>query len=108
MISERLQDMTKGWFVGSFNPTALSTDACEVAVKKYQAGDYEPAHFHKIATEVTLILSGSVYMAGKTFEAGDIIVLQPNEITDFRAVTDVATVVVKVPGAKNDKYLVDV
>lgn len=108
MKSKKLRDMTKGWFVGSFNPTALSTAACEVAVKSYRAGDYEPAHFHKIATEVTLILSGSAYMTGKALEAGDIIVLQPNEITDFRAITDVSTVVVKIPSAKNDKYLVDI
>lgn len=108
MRSEKLRNMTKGWFVGAFNPTAFSTDGCEVAVKSYRAGDYEPAHFHKIATEVTLILSGSAYMAGIALEAGDIIVMEPNEITDFRAITDVETVVVKVPGAKNDKYLVGI
>ena len=52
------KDMIKGWFVGGFNPTALQTEACEVAVKYYKEGDYESAHYHKISTEVTMILSG--------------------------------------------------
>ncbi len=35
-----LDEMVKGWFVGNFNPTVLSTNDVEVAVKKYKAGDY--------------------------------------------------------------------
>ncbi len=99
-----LDAMTKGWFVGAFAPTACQTDACEVAVKHYRAGEREAAHFHKVATEVTLILSGTVVMAGRRFEAGDIVVMEPGEVTDFLAVTDAVNVVVKTPGALNDKY----
>jgi hypothetical protein len=105
MNHEHLKNMVKGWFVGNFSPTAFSTDACEVAVKKYVAGDKESAHFHKIATEVTLVLSGKVRMSGREWSEGDIIVLNPGEITDFEALTDAINVVVKVPGAANDKYL---
>ena len=34
-----LDDMTKGWFVGNFEPTVLNTEDVEVAVKKYKKGD---------------------------------------------------------------------
>lgn len=101
------EDMVKGWFVGNFNPTAYATENCEVAVKHYKAGDKEGEHYHKIATEITMILSGRVIMAGKEWGPGDIIVLEPGEITDFEALTDSINVVVKTPGATNDKYLVD-
>jgi mannose-6-phosphate isomerase-like protein (cupin superfamily) len=101
----KLQDMFKGWFVGDFNPSLLKTDACEVAVKSYKAGDSEELHHHKVATEVTLILSGRVRMCGKEWGEGDIVVLEPGEATDFVAMTDAINVVVKTPGAKNDKYL---
>ncbi|GAA4680013.1 hypothetical protein [Frondihabitans cladoniiphilus] len=107
MKHSRLEDMTGGWFVGGFTPTALSTESAEVAVKSYKAGDYEAKHLHKVATEVTLILSGRVRMAGGEFGAGDIIVLEPGEATDFEALTDATNVVVKTPGALGDKYLVD-
>lgn len=97
--------MTKGWFVGAFTPTAHSTDACEVALKEYKAGDYEPRHYHKIATETTLVVRGRVHMCGRDWAEGDIITLDPGEATDFRALTDAITVAVKVPGVLNDKYM---
>lgn len=102
----RLEDMTKGWFVGAFEPTALHTQDCEVAVKKYRKGDRESAHYHRIATEITVILSGRVRMAGAEWQAGDIISLSPGETSDFEALEDAITVVVKHPGALNDKYIV--
>ena len=34
------------------------------------------------------------------------IVIEPGEATDFRALTDATNVVVKVPGALNDKFIV--
>ena len=106
MKHSRLDDMTRGWFVGAFSPTAHSSDQCEVAVKRYKAGDYEHAHYHKIATEITLILSGRVRMSGGEWQDGDIVILSPGEETDFHAITDAVTVVVKTPGAQHDKYMV--
>ncbi len=105
MKNSHLDDMVKGWFVGNFVPSAFSTDTCEVAVKRYRAGDSEEAHFHKIATEITLVLSGRVQIAGRSWTAGDIVVLNPGEVTSFDAFEDSVTVVVKVPGATNDKYI---
>lgn len=105
MNTGKLQDMFKGWFVGDFSPTVLRTEACEVAVKSYKAGEKEQLHHHKVATEVTLVLTGRVRMCGKEWSAGDIVVLEPGEATDFEALTDAVNVVVKTPGAKNDKYL---
>lgn len=107
MKHAKLNDMVKGWFVGAFNPTAHSTDACEVAVKSYKAGEKEASHYHKVATEITLILSGRVLMAGREWGEGDIVVLEPGEATDFEALTDAVNVVVKTPGAINDKFLVE-
>lgn len=104
MRSARLQDMTKGWFVGDFTPTLHQTGDVEVAVKHYRAGDAEAAHYHKIARELTVIVSGSVRMNGQTFGPGEIIIISPGEPTDFQALTDAVTTVVKIPGAPNDKY----
>lgn len=105
MKHAHLSNMVKGWFVGGFEPAAFSTQACEVAVKHYRAGERESAHYHREATEITLVLSGQVRMAGRQWGAGDIVVLAPGEVTDFEALTDAVNVVVKTPGALNDKYL---
>lgn len=107
MKHNKLEDMVKGWFVGGFTPTALDTQACEVAIKRYSKGEAEGSHYHKIATEITVIVEGSVRMCGKEWHSGDIITINPGEKTDFLALTDTLTVVVKHPGALNDKYLAD-
>jgi len=102
----RIEEMTKGWFIGNFEPSLLKTNAVEVALKKYKKGDYEKAHYHKIATEFTVIVSGRVRMNGKEYIEGDIIVIEPNDSTDFEALEDnTVNVVVKIPGANDDKYL---
>lgn len=101
----KLEDMVKGWFVGNFDPTLLKTNDVEVAVKEYKKGDYEEKHYHKIATEITVIVSGRVKMNGVVYSKGDIIVTEPNEATDFEALEDTVNTVVKYPGANDDKYL---
>jgi hypothetical protein len=105
MNTARLEDMVKGWFVGDFEPSAFKTNDCEVAVKSYSAGDREPLHHHKIATEITLVLLGEVWMVEKKWGPGDIIVLHPGDATDFMAITDCTNVVVKIPGSLYDKYI---
>ena len=102
----KLDEMTKGWFIGNFEPSLYKTNDCEVAVIYYKAGDAESLHYHKIATEYTVIVSGSVKMSGKVYNAGTIVVMEPGEVTDFEALTDAVNVVVKIPGANNDKYVV--
>lgn len=99
-----LENMIKGWFVGNFEPSLFKTNDVEVGVKKYLAGDYENAHFHKIATEFTVIISGVVEMNGIQYVENDIIKIIPGVSTNFKAITDSVTVVVKLPGANNDKY----
>ena len=108
MNKDNITNMVKGWFVGDITPVAFSTGACEVAYKEYKKGDYDKVHFHKIATEITLISSGSVKMNGVVYVKGDILTIHPNDVTDFEALEDSSTVVVKVPGAKNDKYEVNI
>ena len=99
--------MTRGWFVGDFEPTALSTTVCEAAVKRYKKGDQEEAHFHAIATELTLVLDGFACFSGHEVGPGGIVVVEPGEVLLFEAVTDVTTVVVKVPSAPTDKHLAE-
>ena len=85
MKTAKLNEMTKGWFIGNFEPSLFKTNDVEVAVKTYKKGDYEAKHYHKIATEYTCIISGKVKMNGKEYTAGDIIVMHPNDATDFEA-----------------------
>ena len=103
----KLSTMTKGWFVGDFDPTIYRTRDVEVGVKSYKAGDYDELHHHKVATEITVMIRGRARIGGIEIGAGDIVVIPTNKAVDFLVLEDCETVVVKLPGASNDKYLGD-
>lgn len=105
MEKGNLTAMIRGWFVGNFSPSLYKTNDVEVAVKRYKAGDHEEWHYHKVATEITTVIDGKIEMNGEKYGVNDIVVLSPGEGSNFIALTDTTTVVVKLPGANNDKYL---
>lgn len=104
MTTANLNEMTKGWFIGNFEPSLYKTNDVEVAVKNYQKGDKEAEHYHKLATEFTIVICGKIRMFDKIFDANSIIKIEPGESTSFECIEDASTVVVKIPGANNDKY----
>lgn len=106
MKNANLKNMKGGWFIGNFEPSLFKTNDCEVAVKSYKKGDKEAKHYHKIATEYTVVVKGRIKMFGNVYEEGDIVVVEPGETTAFEALEDAMNVVVKIPGANNDKYVV--
>ena len=101
-----INDFIGGWFIGNFHPTLLQTSEFEVAIKKYKKGDYEKSHFHIIAKEFTVIVTGVVRMNNIIYNEGEIIIINENDATDFEAITDTITLVVKTPSVTNDKYII--
>lgn len=107
MKIHKLDNFTKGWFVGNFSPTLKETKDFEVAVKYYKKGDKEESHHHKIAEEITLVVYGKCRMNDQILEKGDMAVVAPGESAEFEALEDSSNVVVKIPSVKGDKYLAD-
>lgn len=105
MKKDQLIKFIGGWFIGNFEPSLFKTNDVEVAVKHYKPGDYDQEHYHKIATEYTIIIKGKVRMLGTEYSEGDVLTILPMESTDFLALTETTTVVVKIPGASDDKYI---
>ena len=95
----------RGWFIGAYPGALIETDACEVAYDWRPAGEISPKHYHKIATEVTLIISGCIEVGGERFGAGEGFVIEPGEATECRYIEDTTQIVVKIPGVAGDKYL---
>jgi hypothetical protein len=103
----KLADMTGGWFAGNFEPSILKSEHFEACVKNYPKGATEPSHFQLTASEITVIISGTARMGNRTLIAGDIILLEPMEIADFEALTDVSLVALKTPSLPDDKVLAE-
>ena len=96
--------MTRGWFIGNFDPSILKTDLFEVGLLTHKKGEIWPRHYHIIATEYNLLISGSMTICGRTIEPGTIFVLEPNEVADPIFHEDCRVLCVKVPSVKADKY----
>lgn len=106
MKKYRLENFTRGWVVGDFEPNIIRSKDFEVMVRYYKKGDKEARHVHKIADEITIIVSGRFLMNGEEVVAGDIVHLFPGDPTDFECLEDGANTVIKMPSVMGDKYLV--
>lgn len=102
-----LKSMQKGWFVGNFDPVVYKTSECEVAVKNYKRGDEEPSHFHELAEEITIVISGKIQLNDLQLKEGEIVLVQRKEVIKFKALEDSVTVVFKSGSFKDDKYLIN-
>jgi mannose-6-phosphate isomerase-like protein (cupin superfamily) len=101
----RLEDTTGGWFTGNFTPSILKSENFEVCVKRYKSGEREPRHYQLLASEITVIISGTARMGSELLGENDVILLEPLEEYDFEALTDVVLVAVKSPSLPDDKRL---
>lgn len=106
MKTAKLEDTYRGWFIGDFASALFRTEAAEVAVKHEKPGEIIPAHVHRVVTEITAVVSGTIRINDRIFGPGDLIVVEPGETARYECIEQAVTVVVKLPGLPDDKTLV--
>lgn len=104
MEIRRIEEFTRGWFIGNFDPSILKTDKFEVGLLSHKAGEVWPKHYHKVATEYNVLISGKMIIQGKELVSGDVFVFNPGDIADPIFLEDCSVLVVKVPSIIGDKY----
>jgi quercetin dioxygenase-like cupin family protein len=102
-----IEEMKGGWFIGDFKPTVFSTKNFEIGVKTYEKGEYHAPHYHKVATEINYLISGTIDANGSIIHSSQIFIFEPNEVAECKFLTDCQILVVKVPSEKGDKYIID-
>ena len=102
-----IERFTKGWFVGNFDPSLLKADF-EVGLHQHKAGEFHQDHFHKLGTEINVMIEGHLLLNGNEFGPGEIFVLEPYEISQVEYLTDVKLIVVRDISDPNDKYEVEI
>jgi hypothetical protein len=102
----KIDDFKNGWFIGGFEPSIANTKEFEVCFKSFSAGDTEPTSIQKIATEVTMVVSGSVRINNHVLQAGEICLISPGESADFLSITNSSLIGIKFPSLPTDKSLV--
>ncbi len=106
MRTHKLEDFTKGWMVGDFEPSIVRSKGTEVAFQSFRAGHVGEKHFHAQTTEITLIVSGHMKLGKEEFKAGDILVMEPYDVSDSEFLADTSLVVIKTPSVPTDKWLI--
>lgn len=104
MKTAKLNNMWRGWFIGNFEPSVLKTDQFEVALLSHKKGEIWQKHYHAIATEYNLLISGKMTICGTLIESGDIFILEPYELSEPVFHEDCLIVCVKTPSLPKDKY----
>ena len=104
MEIRRIEDFTRGWIIGNFDPSLLKTDKFEVGLLRHKAGEVWPKHYHKVGTEYNILVNGKMIIQDKELKPGDVFVCNPGEVADPIFIEDCTVLVVKVPSIPGDKY----
>ena len=104
MKTFKIDDMFRGWFIGNFEPCVLRTKEFEVGVLTHKKGEYWAEHYHKISTEINILLCGRMTINGLDIHVGDIFVIEPNESSAPVFLEDCKVLCVKTPSVIGDKY----
>jgi hypothetical protein len=102
----RFEDYKGGWFVGNFIPTAFDTKDFEVCYKKHKKGEKWETHYHKVSTEINLLVEGEMVIQNNKLRSGDVFVIKPYEVADPDFLTDCTVLIIKTPSDTNDKYII--
>lgn len=103
MKVSKLKDTHRGWFIGDFEPSALRTKDFEVGILEHKKGEDWPAHIHEHCTEYNVLLEGKMTIRNQELNAGDIFVIEKNEVADPIFHEDCKVVVIKTPSIPQDK-----
>ena len=86
MEIKRIEDMTRGWFIGNFTPSVLMTSDFEVGYLCHKKGETWGTHYHKRAVEINYLIRGKMRIQGQLLTTGDIFTIFPYEIADARSI----------------------
>lgn len=107
MKIQKLSEMHRGWFIGNFLPSIYKTEKFEVGVLTHKKDEQWPAHYHKVATEINVLIKGKMIACEQELSEGDIFVIEPNVVVDPVFLEDCTIVCVKIPSDTKDKYFVN-
>lgn len=102
----KIKDTEKGWFIGDFPKAVFQSKEFEVSWRIHKAGEFWELHYQKSATEINLLVRGSMTINDVPLSDGDIFILYPYELTEPVFLTDCEVICIKTPSLPTDKVVV--
>lgn len=104
MIIKRIEDFTRGWLIGDFEPSLIRTKDFEVGILTHKKDEVWPKHYHKLADEYNVLVKGRMTVNGIELNTGDVFVIEKNEVSEPKFLEDCTVLVIKIPSVMGDKY----
>jgi quercetin dioxygenase-like cupin family protein len=104
MQISKISDYHRGWIIGDFAPSLVRSKEFEVGLLTHLKGEHWPSHFHAIATEYNVLISGKMTVNERKIERGDVFIIEPGEIVTPIFHEDCEVLCVKIPSMPKDKY----
>lgn len=104
MKLKKLSDFHRGWIVGNFDPALVKTADIEIGILTHKKGEHWPKHYHKLAVEWNVLISGKMEINGWPINSGDIFIIERNEVSEPTFLEDCTILVFKIPSVPGDKY----
>lgn len=96
-------DLRKFWLVGNFDKSVLKTDKFELGVCYLNKGFIEKPHYHRLSSEINILLSGHMIVNGTSLHSGAIFVFAPSDVSNAYVVEDSLVVVARDGSYPGDK-----
>lgn len=99
-----LNNMTRGWLIGDFEPSILRTKDFEVAIMYHKKDEMWRPHVHNEITEYNVLLHGKMKMNNELIEKGDVFIIPKNMLTHAVFLDDCEVLCIKLPSVPSDKH----
>ncbi len=101
-----INDYTRGWIIGNFEPSIFKTSDFEVGILTHKKNEKWPFHYHKESDEINILLKGSMMLNGSLKSSISRFDCNKNEIACPIFLEDCKILCIKIPSVKNDKYII--
>ena len=102
----KIDDYTRGWFIGNFEPSLLKTKDFEVSYKLHPKDQKWDFHYHKKATEINILVKGKMIINNVIYNSNEVFIINPNIISCPFFLEDCEIICIKIPSIQNDKYII--
>jgi mannose-6-phosphate isomerase-like protein (cupin superfamily) len=102
----KLDKMTRGWFIGDFEPSVFKTNNFEVGYLHHKQGEFWESHYHQFCDEYNLLVKGKMKINNKIINENEICFIPKGISSSPEFLEDCFIVCVKVPSIPNDKIFV--
>jgi len=101
-----IRNYTRGWLIGDFEPNIKRVSEYEIGLLTHKKNEQWGFHYHRVAIEINVLVSGKMIINNQPIYAGDIFVFEPNVIACPIFSEECKIICIKIPSRPSDKYII--